>query len=87
LNGKVLKAQGEKIMAGGADSNIEFAELGKFLVRLGFEGRTIKRDREAVCYKRDYRGSDGGGALFMMRVGPSRSACRRRLQTVASGGD
>jgi hypothetical protein len=87
LNGKVLKAQGEKIMAGGADSNIEFTELGKFLVRLGFEERTIKRGRESVCYERDYRGSDGGGALFMMRGGPSRSACRRRLQTVASGGD
>src|SRR5687768_11961748 len=27
--------------------------------------------RESVCYERDYRGSDGGGALFMMRAGPS----------------
>jgi hypothetical protein len=46
-----------------------------------------KKGLESVCYERHYRGSDGSGALLMMRVGPSKSACRRRFQTVASGVD
>jgi len=46
-----------------------------------------KMYRESVCYERNYRSSDGSGALLMMRVGPSKSACRRRFQTVASGVD
>lgn len=36
--GKYSKLR-EKILAGGADSNIEFADLCKLLVRLGFEER------------------------------------------------
>jgi predicted RNA binding protein YcfA (HicA-like mRNA interferase family) len=36
--GKYSKLR-EKILAGGADSNIEFAELCKLLGRLGFEER------------------------------------------------
>ena len=46
-----------------------------------------KRYRESVCYERHYRRSGSGGALTMMRGGPSESACRRRLQTAASGVD
>ncbi len=40
--GKYSKLR-EKILAGGADSNIEFADLCKLLDRLGFEGR-VKGD-------------------------------------------
>jgi len=40
--GKYSKLR-EKILAGGADSNIEFAELCKLLDRLGFEER-VKGD-------------------------------------------
>jgi hypothetical protein len=40
------QSSGRKNMAGGADLNIEFAELGKFLGRLGFEERTRKRELE-----------------------------------------
>jgi len=54
-----------------------------------FEGalEVQKKGRESVCYERNYRSSDGSGALLMMRVGPSKSACRRRFQTTASGVD
>jgi hypothetical protein len=46
-----------------------------------------KMYRESVCYERNYRGRGSRGALTMMRGGPSRSACRRRFQTAASGVD
>ena len=46
-----------------------------------------KRGREAVCDERNQRSSDGSGAVLMMRVGPSMSACRCRFQTAASGVD
>lgn len=38
MYGKIFKAQGE-ILAGGADSSIEFAELCQLFGRLGFEVR------------------------------------------------
>jgi hypothetical protein len=40
--GKYAKLR-QKILAGGADANVDFAELRKFLLRLGFEER-IKGD-------------------------------------------
>ncbi len=45
--------------------------------------RSIKYE-EVVCYERNRCGLDGSGALPKMRVGPSESACRSRLQTTTS---
>ena len=43
--------------------------------------RSVKYE-EVVCYERDR--ASGRGALPKMRVGPSESACRSRLQTASS---
>ena len=45
--------------------------------------RSIKYE-EVVCYERNRCNLDGSGALPKMRVGPSESACRSRLQTATS---
>ena len=45
--------------------------------------RSIKYE-EVVCYERNRCVLDGSGALPKMRVGPSKSACRSRLQTATS---
>ena len=37
-----------------------------------------------VCYEGNRCGRDGCHALSKMRVGPSKSACRSRLQTATS---
>ena len=46
-----------------------------------------KRYRESVCYERSHHVADGSDASPTMRVDPSKSAYRRRLQTTASGED
>ena len=45
--------------------------------------RSVKYE-EVVCYERNRCNLDGSGALPKMRVGPSESACRSRLQTATS---
>jgi len=45
--------------------------------------RSIKYE-EVVCYERNRCNLDGSDALPKMRVGPSESACRSRLQTATS---
>jgi hypothetical protein len=45
--------------------------------------RSIKYE-EVVCCERDRSGSDECDALLKMGVGPSKSACRSRLQTATS---
>jgi hypothetical protein len=37
-----------------------------------------------VCYERNRCGTGGSGASPKMRVGPSKSVCRNRLQTASS---
>jgi putative transposase len=45
--------------------------------------RSVKYE-EVVCYERDRRGTGGSDASPKMRVGPSKSACKSRLQTASS---
>ena len=51
------------------------------------KGRGRKKERESVCYERNHLGREGSDASQTMRVDPANSACRRRLQTKASGVD
>jgi hypothetical protein len=46
-----------------------------------------KMYRGSVCYECNHLWRDGSDASPTMRVGPSKSAYRRRLQAVASGVD
>jgi hypothetical protein len=51
-----------------------------------FEGRSPGTHGEAVCYEQSHHRRCGFDALPKMRAGPSKSACRSRLQTATSGG-
>jgi len=48
---------------------------------------TKEKGWESVCYERNHLCKDGRDASPTMRVGPSKSAYRRRFQTSASGVD